>query len=91
MLDGTSLLLSAQVDINKGIGLLGDNGSLADITKEVQKLQLQSESLSQTYSRLQTEQQTFKTILDTLGLTTGKTGADFLEFTDKLVTMAGGL
>jgi len=71
--------------------LLGDNGSLADITKEVQKLQLQSESLSQTYSRLQTEQQTFKTILDTLGLTTGKTGGDFLEFTDKLVTMAGGL
>jgi len=35
LLDGTSLLLSAQVDINKGIGLLGDNGSLADITKEV--------------------------------------------------------
>jgi len=40
---------------------------------------------------LQTEQQTFKSILDTLGLTTGKTGADFLEFSDKLVTLAGGL
>jgi len=91
LLAGTQMLVQAQIDINKGIGLLGDNSSLGDITKEVQKLQLENESLAQTYVRLQTEQQTFKAILDNLGLTTGKTGVDFLEFADKLATLSGGI
>jgi len=91
LLAGTQLLIAAQVDVNKGIGLLGDNSSLADITKEVQKLAVDGESLIQTYARLQTEQQSLQQILDNLGITSGKTGADFLEFADNLTKAAGGL
>lgn len=82
LLAGTQMLVQAQIDINRGMSLLGSDSSLADITKVVQQLTVQGESLAQTYVRLQAEQESLSATLADLGMTTGKTGADFVTFAD---------
>ena len=83
MLAGTQMLVQAQVDINKGMSLLSNDSSLADISAVVQKLTVQGETLAQTYARLQAEQEDLTQTLSQLGMTTGKTGADFVTFADQ--------
>lgn len=53
--EAAQMLLAAQVDIKKGMSLLGDNTSLVDISKIVSDLAQQNETLVQTYQRLQSE------------------------------------
>jgi hypothetical protein len=90
--DAATMLVTAQVDVKKGMGLLGAaDTNLGDIGAEVQKLQQGSESLTQTYVRLQTEQQDLSMTLTEMGLSINKTGVDFLEFADSLTAAAGGL
>jgi len=85
------MLLAAEVDVKHGMSLLGSDTSLTDIATEVQKLNVDGESLLQTYARLQTETQTFDGILTSLGVKTNVTGAAFVELTDDLVKSAGSL
>lgn len=92
LMQGTQMLVQAQVDINKGQGLLGTTDtSLADITSVVQSLAQKNETLIQTYSRLQTETQDVSSILEKMGLVSNYTGEDFVKFADSLATAAGGI
>lgn len=92
LMDGTAMLLAAQVDMNHGIGLLGSSDtSLADVAKVVEDLQQGSETLVQTYARLQAETQSFKSEMDMIGLHINATGADFVKFADAAAQAAGGI
>jgi len=84
-------LLQAQVDIQHGIGLLGDDHSLIDIGKVVSQLAQQNETLTQTYQRLQAETQGLQSTLDLMGIDIGKTGAEFVKFADAATNAAGGV
>jgi hypothetical protein len=83
--------LAAQADIKKGMSLLGDDTSIADVVNEVMKLNNGSEKLADTYVRLQQETQGLHGILDAMGLSINKTGKDFLEFADAAALAAGGI
>jgi len=86
------MLVAAQVDINRGMGLLGSvDTDLGDIGNTVQALQKSGESLVQTYARLQTEQMDVKADLEGLGMTVNLAGADFVKFADTLTEAAGGI
>lgn len=90
--DAANMLVAAQIDVNKGMGLLGTSDTaLGDIASEVQSLQQSGETLVQTYVRLQTEQMDVSAALTELGLTTNNVGADFVTFADSLSSAAGGL
>jgi hypothetical protein len=92
LLDGSEMLLAAQVDVNKGMGLLGSSdSSLADIASTVQSLEQSGESMLAAYQRLQAEQEDLTGTLTELGLSTGKTGVAFVTFADQLTQAAGGL
>lgn len=92
LLAGSQILVAAQVDINRGMGLLGSSdSSLADIAGIVQTLAQSGESMIATYGRLQGEQADLTGTLIELGLTTGKTGVAFVTFADTLTKAAGGL
>jgi phage-related minor tail protein len=90
--DAATMLVAAQIDVNRGMSLLGDaDTDLADIADEVQSLQGNGESLTQTYVRLQGEVIDFNATMDELGLSTGKTGTALVDFVDDTVKAAGGL
>jgi hypothetical protein len=81
----------AQADITKGIGLLGKDGGIAAVMAEVIKLNDGNEKLADEYVRLQQETIGLQAILDTTGLSIGKTGTDFVEFADAAAKAAGGI
>lgn len=85
------MLLQAQVDVNHGMSLLGDDKSLTDINKVVSELAQDNETLLQTYQRLQAETQALQQSLDLTGANIGKTGADFVKFADAAASAAGGV
>jgi hypothetical protein len=91
LLTGTQFLVMAATDAQRGMSLLGSDTSLKDIDAVVEKLAVSGESLVQTYTRLQAETGDIKATLDELGLTTTKTGTDFVQFSDDMVKAAGGL
>ena len=91
LMDGAQLLGLATADIVHGQSLLGDDTSLQAVVDITQKLQGSNETLAQTYVRLQTETQTVTATLTTLGLTTSKAGAEFVQFSDDMATAAGGV
>jgi hypothetical protein len=90
-MDGAQMLVQAQVDINKGRSLLGDDTSLSDIDAIVEKLQQGNEALVQTYERLVAEETDVKKSFDLLGFVSNKTGADFVQLADDMSTAAGGV
>jgi len=90
--DAADMMLAAQIDINRGMGLLGDaDKSVVDVGNTVKDYQQGNETLSQTYARLQGETQDLKSTLTELGLTVNKDGADFVQFADSMTQAAGGL
>ncbi len=91
LLAGAQFLAQAESDISQGHSLIGGDTSLADIDKEVEKLAVSGESLIQTYARLGAEETDLSNTLALLGMSTEKTGTDFLEFADSLAQAAGGL
>lgn len=82
---------AAQTDINRHMGLLGSDGTLADVLNEVVKLNVSGEALSATYARLEQETQTVKATIEGLGVKFTLTGTDLVEFADQLTAAAGGL
>jgi len=89
--DAAKMLLAAQVDVKHGASLLGDDKSLSNIAAIVGQLKAENEALAATYARLQTETQALKSTLDVMGLSIGKTGADFVKFADAASNAAGGV
>jgi hypothetical protein len=88
--DGAQFLLAAQVDITKQEALW-KGADLTGTTKIVQQLTQGSETLLQTYARLQAQTKFAEQAFDAIGVTIKQTGADFVTFADSLASAAGGL
>lgn len=91
LMEGAQFLVSATADISRGINLLGDGGTLTQITDIVGELQQGGEKLQDTYSRLGQESKVMTDALELTGVNIGKTGADFVRFADDVANAAGGV
>lgn len=80
----------AQVDIKRGLGLLGDDTSVADTVNEVIKLNNGTETLAQTYADLQVETMSLKNDMILAGAQSGLTGVALVEFANDAAKAAGG-
>ena len=90
LLAGAQFLAQAESDITQGHALAAGD-TLTQLVDVVTSLQAPGESLIQAYARLSAEETDLSNSLALLGLSTGKTGEDFLKFADTLATAAGGL
>jgi hypothetical protein len=91
LMEGANFLVTATADINQGINLLGDGGTLTDIAKIVTDLQQGGEKLVDTYARLGQESAIMRDALALTGVDLGKTGAAFVTFADGVANAAGGV
>lgn len=91
LLDGAQFLLAAQTAIVKGVGLLGDTGTLTETTNLVEELQQGGESLIETYSRLYQQSEALTSALDFMNVSLGMGREEFVRFADDIATAAGGL
>lgn len=90
LLDGASMLLAAQTDINAGVGLLGEDGSLGGIADIVERLAKGGESMVDSYTRLTLATQNYRQLLDLVGQTTNRTAEEVVEFAAAIADAAGG-
>jgi hypothetical protein len=90
LMAGAQFLAQAELDIHQGHALAADD-TLTQLTKFVQGMEAQGETLIQTYVRLSQETSTVETTLARLGLSTGKTGEALVKFDDDMVKAAGSL
>lgn len=89
--EGAAFLLAAATDIRAGVGLLGDDGTLTQITDLVEELQQSGETLSQTYVRLVQSTNLLNDALDLAGVTLDLTREEFVRFAAEITDAAGGL
>jgi hypothetical protein len=82
--------LAAQQDIRKGLSLLGDGSTVADVVNETIKLSDGSATLAQTYANLQVESKLLLNDMLLAGEGTNKTGAALVEFANDAAKAAGG-
>lgn len=88
--DAGATTQEALADIHKGVSLLGDDGSVADVVNEVIKLNNGSETLQQTYQDLQVSVQSLKNDMMLAADQSGLTGTALVEFANDAMTAAGG-
>lgn len=89
--EGAAFLLAAATDIRAGVGLLGDDGTLTQITDLVEELQQSGETLSQTYVRLVQSTNLLMDALDLAGVSLDLTREEFVRFAAEITDAAGGL
>lgn len=81
---------AALYDIKHGIGLLGEDGTLADVVNLTIKLNDGTQSLAQTYADLQVGTQLLRNDMTLAGDVTTMTSQQFVEFASAAVKAAGG-
>lgn len=91
LLEGAQFLLAAQQQILKGNNLLGDSGTLTEITNLVEEMQRGEETLSQTFARLLAATDLFELALNSMGVEIGVTGEEFVKLASDIADAAGGL
>lgn len=91
LMDGAQFLLGAAVDIRAGVGLLGSEGGLADVVELTESLQIGSESLVDTYTRLRIGVTLVDGALGMLGGVFGGTREQAVLFSSELIAAAGGM
>lgn len=89
--EGAAFLLAAATDIRAGVGLLGEEGTLTQITDLVEELQQSGETLSQTYARLVQSTNLLTDALDLAGVSLDLTREEFVRFAAEITDAAGGL
>jgi hypothetical protein len=88
---GAEFLLAAAVDIHNGVGLLGEGGTLAEITELVQDLGVGAETLGQTYARLVAQTSLFESALQMMGVSLDLGREEFVLFANDISEAAGGV
>lgn len=89
--EGAAFLLAAATDMRAGVGLLGEDGTLTQITDLVEELQQSGETLSQTYVRLVQSTNLLMDALDLAGVSLDLTREEFVRFAAEITDAAGGL
>lgn len=89
--EGAQFLLAAAADIRAGVGLLGEDGSLTQITNLIEELAVSGETLSQTYTRVATSAALWDQALAISGVAIDKTREEMVRFAVDITDAAGGL
>lgn len=89
--EGAEFLLLAASDIRAGVGLLGDDGTLTQITDMIEELARGGETLSQTYARVATSTALLDQALAISGVSLDKTREELVRFAVDITDAAGGL
>jgi tape measure domain-containing protein len=91
LLAGAQFLLAASVDLRQGFGLLGEDGTLTDITALVEDLASAGEPLLDTYARLVASTGLLEQALALQNQTLDIGRAEFVRFAADIANAAGGL
>ncbi|MCZ2112277.1 MAG: tape measure protein [Anaerolineae bacterium] len=91
LLDGAQFLLLAATDIHAGTGLLGEGGTLTQITDLIEDLAFAGEPLADTYTRVATSAAMLDQALALSGVELGKTREELVRFAVDITDAAGGL
>lgn len=91
LLDGAQFLLLAATDIHTGTGLLGEGGTLTQITDLIEDLQGGGESLSATYARVAGSAALLDQALALSGVQIDGTREHIVRFAAAITDAAGGL
>lgn len=89
--DGAQALVNAAVDMVNGIGLLRDEGTLADIADLIDRNRFAGESLVATYDRLVQSAANLETAQSLTGVTLDLAREAFVQFAADITEAAGGL
>ncbi|MCX7563782.1 tape measure protein [Xanthomonadaceae bacterium XH05] len=89
--EGAQFLLLAASDIRAGAGLLGDDGTLTQITALIEDLQASGETLSATYARVAGSAALLDQALALSGVQIDGTREHFVRLATDITTAAGGL
>jgi tape measure domain-containing protein len=88
---GAQFLLLAATDIQHGAGLLGEGGTLTQITNLVEELGVGSETLVETYARVATSTALLDQALDMSGVQIDGTREHIVRLATAITDAAGGL
>ena len=91
LLDGAQFLLLAATDLHRGVGLLGEDGSLEQITDLIEDLAGASETLVDAYARVAGSFALFEQALILSGTEVEKTREELVRFAAEISEFAGGL
>lgn len=91
LLAGAQFLLMAASEIRRGAGLLGEAGSLTDITNLIEDLQRGEETLVQTYQRVAQAAQLLDQALTLSGVEIDATREQLVRFAVDIADAAGGI
>ncbi|HRQ65874.1 MAG TPA: hypothetical protein PKZ76_13605, partial [Xanthomonadaceae bacterium] len=91
LLAGAQFLLQAAVDVRRGLGLLGDEGTLTQITDLVERLALHGESMIDAYQRLVVSTALYETALLAMGSAFDGSREALVEFAADITNAAGGI
>lgn len=91
LMAGAQFLLAAATDIRAGVGLLGEGGTLGDITTLIEDLQTSGETMIGTYARVSASTALLTEALDLSGVSLDLTREQFVRFATDITTAAGGL
>lgn len=91
LLDGARFLLQASVDIKNGIAILGDDGTLTQLTDLVEELSVGNETLTETYMRLAGATQLFDKAIELAAVNMDMTREEIVRLATDIADAAGGL
>lgn len=91
LMEGAQFLLMAATDIRAGVGLLGEGGTLTQITDLIEELQNAGETLSETYARVVQSTNLLSDALELSGVTLDMAREEFVRFATDITEAAGGL
>ena len=91
LMQGAQFLVMIAADINRGFGLLGDDGSLTDVYELTEELNASGESLADTYSRLVGSVRLLEDALSLSEVQMDLTREEFVRFAADIAQAAGGL
>lgn len=91
LMEGAQFLLLAASDIRDGVGLLGESGTLTQITELIEELQNEGETLSDTYMRVAQSAALYRDALELQGMALNNYGEDFVRFATEITEAAGGI
>lgn len=89
--EGAAFLLLAASDIRAGVGLLGDVGTLTQITDLIEDLAVSGETLSDTYTRVATSAALLDQALSLSGVQIDGTREHIVRLATAITDAAGGL
>jgi tape measure domain-containing protein len=91
LMEGASFLLTAATDMRAGFNLLGDDGTLTQITDLIEELAYSGETLTQTYQRVATSARLLDQALELSGVSISGTREEIVRMAVDIAEAAGGI